>query len=65
MYHDQFGDQTKYTCMIDNILIITNILLVGPCSRMLYTKNKATQLLMDKDLHPLKHYLPSDIMIFG
>jgi hypothetical protein len=38
---------------------------VGPCSRMLYTKNKATQLLMDKDLHPSKHYLPLDIIIFG
>jgi hypothetical protein len=38
---------------------------VGPCSRMLYTKNKETQLLMDKDLRPSKHYLPSDIMIFG
>jgi hypothetical protein len=25
---------------------------VGPCSRMLYIKNKATQLLMIKDLHP-------------
>jgi hypothetical protein len=35
------------------------------CSQMLYTKNKATQLLMDKDLHPSKHYFPSDIMIFG
>jgi hypothetical protein len=31
---------------------------VGPCSRMLYTKNKATQLLMIRDLRPLKHYLP-------
>jgi hypothetical protein len=31
---------------------------VGPCSRMLYTMNKATQLLMDKDLRPLRHYLP-------
>ena len=38
---------------------------VGPCSRMLYIKNKATQLLMDKDLRPLRHYLLSDIMIFG
>jgi len=38
---------------------------VGPCSGMLYTKNKATQLLMDKDLHPSRHYLPLDIMIFG
>jgi hypothetical protein len=38
---------------------------VGPCSRMLYTKNKATQLLIDKDLRPPKHYFPSDIMIFG
>jgi hypothetical protein len=38
---------------------------VDPCSRMLYTKNKATQLLMGKDLRPSKHYLPSDIIIFG
>jgi hypothetical protein len=38
---------------------------VGPCSRMLYIKNKATQLLMDKDLRPSRHYLLSDIMIFG
>jgi hypothetical protein len=38
---------------------------VGPCSRMLYIKNKATQLLMGKDLCPSKHYFPSDIMIFG
>jgi hypothetical protein len=38
---------------------------VGPCSLMLYTKNKTTQLLMDKDLRPSKHYFPSDIMIFG
>jgi hypothetical protein len=37
---------------------------VGPCSRMLYIKNKATQLLMVKDLRPSKHYLLSDIMIF-
>jgi hypothetical protein len=35
---------------------------VGPCSRMLYTKNKATQLLTIKDLHPSKHYFPWDIM---
>jgi hypothetical protein len=34
---------------------------VGPCSRNLYTKNKATQLLMDKDLRPSKHYFASDI----
>jgi hypothetical protein len=37
---------------------------VGPCSWMLYIKNKATQLLMIKDLCPLKHYLLSGIMIF-
>jgi hypothetical protein len=39
-------------------------IIVGPCSRMLYIKNKATQLLTIKDLRPLKHYLPWDIMIF-
>jgi hypothetical protein len=37
---------------------------VGPCSRMLYTKNRATQLLTIRDLRPSKHYLPWDIMIF-
>jgi hypothetical protein len=31
---------------------------VGPCSRMLNTKNKATQLLTIRDLRPSKHYLP-------
>jgi hypothetical protein len=28
------------------------------CSQMLRVKNKATQMLMVKDLHPSKHYLP-------
>jgi hypothetical protein len=37
---------------------------VGPCSRMLYIKNKATQLLTIKDLRPSTHYLLSGIMIF-
>jgi hypothetical protein len=37
---------------------------VGPCSRMLYIKSKATQLLMIKDLRHSKHYFPWDIMIF-
>jgi hypothetical protein len=37
---------------------------VGPCSQMLYIKNKATQLLMIKDLRPSKNYLLWDIMIF-
>jgi hypothetical protein len=32
---------------------------VGPCSQMLCIKNKATQLLMIKDLRPLTHYLLS------
>jgi hypothetical protein len=36
---------------------------VGPCSQMIYIKNKATQLLMIKNLHPSKHYLLSGIMI--
>jgi hypothetical protein len=31
---------------------------VGPCSQMLYTKNKATQLLTIRDLRPTKHYIP-------
>jgi hypothetical protein len=34
------------------------------CSEMLLIKNKATQLLMVKDLCPSKHYFLSDIMIF-
>jgi hypothetical protein len=34
------------------------------CSRVMWVKNKATQLLRIKDLHPSKHYLISDIMIF-
>jgi hypothetical protein len=37
---------------------------VGPCSRMIYIKNKATQLLIIRDLRHSKHYLPWDIMIF-
>jgi hypothetical protein len=32
--------------------------IVGPYSRMLYTKNKATQLLMIRYICPLKHYFP-------
>jgi hypothetical protein len=28
---------------------------VGPCSRILNTKNKATRLLTIRDLRPLKH----------
>jgi hypothetical protein len=38
---------------------------VGPCSQMLYIKNKTTRLLTIKDLRPSKHYLLLDIMIFG
>jgi hypothetical protein len=37
---------------------------VGPCSQMLYIKNKATQVLMVKNLRPSKHYLLSGKMIF-
>jgi hypothetical protein len=36
---------------------------VGPCSQMVYIKNKATQLLMIKNIRPSKHYLLSGIMI--
>jgi hypothetical protein len=43
--------------MTSNFLIMSN---VGPCFRMLYTKSKATQLLMIRDLRPSKHYLPWD-----
>jgi hypothetical protein len=38
--------------------------LLVTCSQMLSIKNKATQLLKIKDLHPPKHYLLLDIMIF-
>jgi hypothetical protein len=38
---------------------------VGPYSRMLYIKNKATQLLMIRDLRPSEHYLLSGIIIYG
>jgi hypothetical protein len=31
---------------------------VGPRSQMLNTKNKATQLLLIRDLRPSKHYPP-------
>jgi hypothetical protein len=37
---------------------------VGPCSWMLYIKNKATQLLTIRGLRLSKHCLPWDIMIF-
>jgi hypothetical protein len=36
---------------------------VGHCSQMLYIKNKATQLLMIKNLRSSKHYILSGIMI--
>jgi hypothetical protein len=36
---------------------------VSPCSQMLQIKNKATQLLLVKDLRPSKHYSLSGIMI--
>jgi hypothetical protein len=35
------------------------------CSQMLQIENKATQLLMVKDLRPSKHYFFLDIMILG
>jgi hypothetical protein len=37
---------------------------VGPCSQMLYMKNKTTQLSIIRDIRPLKHYLVLDIMVF-
>jgi hypothetical protein len=40
-----------------------NEVTVVPCSQMLYIKNKATRLLIIKDICPLKHYLLSGIMI--
>jgi hypothetical protein len=38
---------------------------VVPCSQMIYTKNKATQLLIIRDLRPSEHYLPSGIIVGG
>jgi hypothetical protein len=32
--------------------------ILETCSQMLWIKNKATQMLMVKALHPSKHYLP-------
>jgi hypothetical protein len=40
------------------VLLYDKIEYVGPCSQMFYIKNKATQLLMIKDIRPSKHYLP-------
>jgi hypothetical protein len=37
--------------------------IVGPCSQMLYIKNKTTRLLIIRDLRPSKHYLLLDIMV--
>jgi hypothetical protein len=50
--------------VIDKFVSFELMINVGPCSQMLYIKNKATQLLMIRDLHPSKHYFPWDIMIF-
>jgi hypothetical protein len=50
--------------LVAQLTTIRVLLSVGPCSRMLYIKNKATQLLMIKGLRPSKHYLLLDIMIF-
>jgi hypothetical protein len=36
---------------------------VGPCSRMLYIKNKATQLLIIKDLRPPKYCFLLDLQV--
>jgi hypothetical protein len=45
--------------------VYNKIVTVGPCSEMLYTKNKATELLMIRDLRPSEYYIPLGIMIFG
>jgi predicted protein tyrosine phosphatase len=37
---------------------ISITVMLDTCSQMLQIKNKATQMLMIKDLHPSKHYLP-------
>jgi hypothetical protein len=55
-----FGGITKVDAL-SKVLEVSTLEVganVGPCSRMLYTKNKATQLLTIKDLRPSKHYLP-------
>jgi hypothetical protein len=37
--------------------------LLVTCSQILDVKNKATQLLIVRDLRPLKHYLPMGIIL--
>jgi hypothetical protein len=48
--------------MMSNYVIIVYVSVGHLFSN--WIKNKATQLLRIKDLRPLKHYFPSDIMIF-
>jgi hypothetical protein len=48
------------TVEVSSLEVGTN---VGPCSQMLYIKNKTTQMLIIRDLCLLKHYLLLDIMI--
>jgi hypothetical protein len=61
-----FGGMTKVVSLPKVVQLSTSEVGAnfGPCSQVLYIKNKATQLLMIKDLCPLKHYLLWDIMIF-
>jgi hypothetical protein len=61
-----FGGMTKVDALPKVVEVSTPEVgaNVGPCSQVLYIKNKATQLLMIKDLRPSKHYLLWDIMIF-
>jgi hypothetical protein len=61
-----FGGMTKVDALPKVVKVSTPEVgaNVGPYSQVLYIKNKATQLLMIKDLRPLKHYLLWDIMIF-
>jgi hypothetical protein len=51
-----FGGMTKVDALPKVVEVSTPEVgaNVGPCSQMLYIKNKATQLLMIKDLRPLK-----------
>jgi serine phosphatase RsbU (regulator of sigma subunit) len=56
--------KNAYAQEVEKCENLSKELSVGLCSRMLYIKNKETQLLTIKDLRPSMHYLLSDIMIF-
>ena len=57
---DFFGGMTKVTALPKVVKWVHRrwAPMLGTCSQMLWVKNKATQMLMVKDLRPSKHYLP-------